>query len=653
MRMEQYLTHTDYALWEVIINGDSLVPEPPTVGTIVPPKTKAQKFSRKNELKAKSTLLLAIPDEHLLKFHTIKDAKSLWEAIKIRFGGNKESKKMHKTILKKQYENFVASRSEGLDKTYDWFQKLISQLELNSEVILQEDANIKLIKSLPLAWNNIALIMRNKHGIETLSIDNLYNNLKVYEDEIKGQSSLGSNSHNVAFVSFKNTSSINETVNAALDIPAAGSKEQPYTSSYPDDVAMITMRVKKFMKRIGKNLNINSKEPVGFDKTKVECFNCHKRGHFARECCAPMNQGNRGVDNERKVFPIETPTQQIHQILSVSEIDEDNNQEKDRYKVGIGYHAVLPPYTRNYMLTKADLSFIGLDDSVFKFKISETRTSVNENESITSKYSEEIREEPKTVRVDWNGMKTQKQGIGFEFNKRACFLCGSVNHLIKDCIFYENKMVQKYVVNNKGKGTGQREVRPVWNNDKRVNHQNFSKMTHPHLKRNFVPTAVATKSGQVLVNAAKQNSTASTSTARPILLQSDQMHMTGNMSFLTEYQEIDGGFVTFGGSLKRGNIPDKGKIRTGKLDFEDVYFVKELKFNLLSVLKMCEKKHSVLFTKTECLILSPDFKLLDESQVLLKVPRQNNMYSFDLKNVVRPGDLTCLFAKATIDESNL
>ncbi|GJX91317.1 putative ribonuclease H-like domain-containing protein [Tanacetum coccineum] len=68
---------------------------------------------------------------------------------------------------------------------------------------------------------------------------------------------------------------------------------------------------------------------------------------------------------------------------------------------------------------------------------------------------------------------------------------------------------------------------------------------------------------------------------------------------------------------------------------------------------MCDKKNSVLFTETECLVLSPDFKLLDESQVLLKVPRQNNMYSFDLKNVVPSGGLTCLFEKATIDESNL
>ncbi|GJY00163.1 putative ribonuclease H-like domain-containing protein [Tanacetum coccineum] len=130
-------------------------------------------------------------------------------------------------------------------------------------------------------------------------------------------------------------------------------------------------------------------------------------------------------------------------------------------------------------------------------------------------------------------------------------------------------------------------------------------------------------------------------------------HMTGNKSFLTDYQDYDGGFVAFAGSSKGGRITGKGKIKTRKLDFEDVYFVKELKFNLFSVSQMCDKKNSVLFTETECLILSPDFKLPDENQVMLKIPRKDNMYSFDLKNVVPSKGLTCLIAKATNDESNM
>nr|GEU69575.1 ribonuclease H-like domain-containing protein [Tanacetum cinerariifolium] len=130
-------------------------------------------------------------------------------------------------------------------------------------------------------------------------------------------------------------------------------------------------------------------------------------------------------------------------------------------------------------------------------------------------------------------------------------------------------------------------------------------------------------------------------------------HITGNISNLSEFEELDGGYVAFGGNPKGGKISRKGKIKTEKLDYDDVYFVKELKFNLFSVSQMCDKKNSVLFTNTKCLVLSPEFKLPDENQVLLRVPRKNNTYNVDLKNIVPSGALTCLFAKATLDESNL
>ncbi|GKC16985.1 putative ribonuclease H-like domain-containing protein [Tanacetum coccineum] len=123
--------------------------------------------------------------------------------------------------------------------------------------------------------------------------------------------------------------------------------------------------------------------------------------------------------------------------------------------------------------------------------------------------------------------------------------------------------------------------------------------------------------------------------------------MTGNRSYLTYYEEIDGVFVAFRGNSKGGKITGKGKIRTGKLDFENVYFVEELKLNLFNVSQMCDKKNSVLFNDTECVVLSSDFKLTDENHVSLTVPRKDNMYSVDLKNVIPQGDLTCLFAKAT------
>ncbi|GJW11439.1 hypothetical protein Tco_1577266, partial [Tanacetum coccineum] len=138
--------------------------------------------------------------------------------------------------MKQQYKNFTTSRSEGLDKTYDRFQKLISQLEIHGEVISQEDANLRLLRSLPSAWNNIALIMRNKVYLDGLSMDDLYNNLKVYKAEIKIQSCSSSNSQNVAFLSSDDTSSTNEVVNIAHDVPTASLKRQASSSTYADDV---------------------------------------------------------------------------------------------------------------------------------------------------------------------------------------------------------------------------------------------------------------------------------------------------------------------------------------------------------------------------------------------------------------------------------
>ncbi|GKE48354.1 ribonuclease H-like domain-containing protein, partial [Tanacetum coccineum] len=130
-------------------------------------------------------------------------------------------------------------------------------------------------------------------------------------------------------------------------------------------------------------------------------------------------------------------------------------------------------------------------------------------------------------------------------------------------------------------------------------------------------------------------------------------HMTGNMSYLSDFKEFNEGYVNFGGGAKGGRITGKETLKTSKLDFEDMYFVKELQFNLFSVSQMCEKKNSVLFTNTTCFILSPDFKLLDESQVLLKVPRKNNMYSVDMKNIILKKSLTCLVTNVTLDESML
>nr|GEZ44575.1 hypothetical protein [Tanacetum cinerariifolium] len=372
----------------------------------------------------------------------------------------------------------------------------------------QEDANLKLLRSLPSAWNNISLIMRNKSDLDTLSMDDLYNNLKVYESKIKSQLSSCSNSHNVAFVSSDNSSSTNEIVNTAYSVSAASFKDQASTASYADDVIM-DLEWKVAM------LNIKVK----------------RRGHFARECRAQRNQGNRIRDAPTRNAPIDTSTTNalvvqdgivLNNVVDIRESDEDDNKVNDRFKKGDGYHAVPPSYTGNYMPPRADLSFAGLDNYVFKSKVSETITSVPRIEINASKTSKDSLEKPKTVRSsaplieewesysedenvfkpkevkktvrpclekiefvnaknttvenenkvekprkfsksprgnkrNWNGLITQKLRDGFEVKKKDFFVCGSINHLINDCNFYENKMV----LNNKGKITGPKEIRPV------------------------------------------------------------------------------------------------------------------------------------------------------------------------------------------------
>nr|GFA69743.1 ribonuclease H-like domain-containing protein [Tanacetum cinerariifolium] len=158
MILEQYFLMTDYSLWEVILNGDSPVPTCLVEGVAQPvaPTTVEQKLARKNELKARGTLLMALPDKHQLKFNSHKDAKSLMEAIEKHFGGNNKTK-VQKTLLKQQFENFSSSTSESLDQIHDRLQKLVSHLEIHGVSLSQEDVNLKFLRSLPSEWKTRSL----------------------------------------------------------------------------------------------------------------------------------------------------------------------------------------------------------------------------------------------------------------------------------------------------------------------------------------------------------------------------------------------------------------------------------------------------------------------------------------------------------------
>ncbi|GJW91698.1 ribonuclease H-like domain-containing protein, partial [Tanacetum coccineum] len=227
------------------------------------PTTAEEKQDMRNEMKARGTLLMALPNKDQLKFHSYKDAKLLMEAIEKMYGGNKESKKVQRTLLKQQYENFAGSSSETMDQTFDRLQKLISQLEIQ--------------------------------GLST-----------------------SQNPQNVAFVSSNSTnnnsnSNTNEADNTAYGVSAAHTQKQ----IDPDDLeemdlqwemAMLTIRARRFIKRTGRQLDVNGQR-VRFDRSKVECYNCHKYGHFARECRLLRNLEKREKDNNRRTMTMETPNE--------------------------------------------------------------------------------------------------------------------------------------------------------------------------------------------------------------------------------------------------------------------------------------------------------------------------------------------------------
>ncbi|GKA67833.1 hypothetical protein Tco_0767750 [Tanacetum coccineum] len=225
---------------------------------------------------------------------------------------------------------------------------------------------------------------------------------------------------------------------------------------------------------------------------------------------------------------------------------------------------------------------------------------------------------PRGTQRNWNNQKSQKLGSDFVMYNKACFVCGSFDHVQADCNYHQREWVVSGKIIKRPKEVNTARPNSAVINVVRANQVNAVKASACWVWR-------PTKLNSASITLKKHNYVDARGRSK---------HITRNMSYLLDFKEFDKGYVTFGGGAKGGKITGKGTLKTCKLDFEDVYFVKELQFNLFSVSQMCDKKNSVLFTNTVCFVLSPDFKLADESQVLLKVPRKNNMYSFDMKNMV-------------------
>ncbi|GJR51152.1 hypothetical protein Tco_1401673 [Tanacetum coccineum] len=215
MKMRQYIAITDHILWDIITNGDQATTEPASSsGQPSAPKTSIVVNARRNNEKALNILLSAIPDRHLLSFHDAQDARSLWAAIKARFGGNKESKKMQKNLLKQQFETFVVGAREELDSAYERFQNIISMLELYDAKVSCEDANLKFLRSLPSVWHVVATMIRGQPGLDELDFDDLYNNLS----STSRQSTANDNSEIITKGYTQDSSSkLKETLNSSFN----------------------------------------------------------------------------------------------------------------------------------------------------------------------------------------------------------------------------------------------------------------------------------------------------------------------------------------------------------------------------------------------------------------------------------------------------
>nr|GFA73570.1 ribonuclease H-like domain-containing protein [Tanacetum cinerariifolium] len=264
MRIEQYFLMTDYSLWEVILNGDSLVPTRIVEGVVQPvaPTTAEQKLARKNELKACGTLLIALPEKHQLKFNSHKDAKTLMEAIEKRF---------------------------GLDQIHDRLQKLTH-----------------------------TLIWRNKPDLEDKSLDDLFNSLNIYETEVKHSSSTSTESHNLAFVSSSQTDSTTDSVSAAVNVSAVGSKLP--ASPLPNVDSLSNAVVYSFFASQTTSPQLDNEDLKQIDvddlvkmdlkwQMAMLTMRARRNGHFTKECRSPKDQRRSGTaEPQRRTVPVETST---------------------------------------------------------------------------------------------------------------------------------------------------------------------------------------------------------------------------------------------------------------------------------------------------------------------------------------------------------
>ncbi|GJY23192.1 putative ribonuclease H-like domain-containing protein [Tanacetum coccineum] len=476
---------------------------------------------------------------------------------------------------------------------------------MHGEVIPQEDINQKFLRSLSQEWTMHTIVWRNKPEIETLSLDDLFNNLKLMN---------------------QSTNSATRAVNTAQGINTASTQGAADSSTTIENLsdAMIYsfftsqpwQKILKLLKGSGQG---NKKRELVFNKSKES------------------RTGNLGGQLEDCTVDEETTLNAL-----VSQCDGFGYDWSDQVEEGPTNFSLLAYSSPSS--TSSTNSEVSNDSNCCSSCIECVKNLKELNEQLVK--------DLRTARISAVSYKISLESV-------EARLLVPMKNVINNAYSTARRPFNKITAANNSNFN--KRVNTV--NDKNVNAARPNAVVNTARPKAALSAVKGNKGNAVKASACwvwrpkhkvlDHGNPQQDLKDKGVIDSGCSRHMIGNRSRLTDYEEINIGFVAFGGNSKGEKITEKGKIRTGKLDFEDVYFVKELKFNLFSVSQMCDKKNSVLFTDTECVVLSPDFKLTDESHVLLKVPRKDNMYSVDLKNVVPQGGLTCLFAKATPDESNL
>nr|GEZ53351.1 putative ribonuclease H-like domain-containing protein [Tanacetum cinerariifolium] len=595
--------------------------------------------------------------------------------------------------------NFKAEGSETLEQIFNRLQVILSHLEFMDIEIEQDDLNQKFLTSPPPEWLMHMIVWRNRSDLNTMSLDYLYNHLKVYESEVQKKSE--SNCQIMAFISLAKHNSGDEEVNTAsvstastnvstvsanikvdsisedtacayIASQSSGSqiKFENINQIDEDDIkemdikwnmALLSMRADRFWKKIGKNISIQGTDVAGFDKSKVECFNCHKMGHFAKECRAPRSQDRGRKDNYIQGSKVKEQTPK--DLMAIDEVGWDwsymANDEENHALVAdeeaptefslMAKTSAESEVFANSLCSKScnkntdslNSKITDLDDKLcdaknmiyhYKLGLTQVKARLAEHRNQEVKYCEKIRI------------------IKFKTESRA------------NCV---ERLIKKFELIKKEK-EGYSVVPPppaqVYSPPKKdlswTGLPKFADDTVTDYSRP-APTIESSLDDAQNRNPFVTATEASPSTITPkpfikFIKATDSgcsRHMTGNISYLSDYEPFNGGYVSFG----QGGCKFTGKrtIKTGKLESENLYFVNDLKYNLFSVSQICDNKNIVLFTDSECIVLGRNFKLSNDANVLLKTPRQHNMYSIDLNNIVPHKDLTCLVAKASVDKCML